>query len=208
MIENIESIIFDYSGTLRDDLDWTFEITMRVFEKMGRGRITLEEYQSEMCLPYMNFYRKYFPGVSQKEIDFLFLCGMQEVQQSGCKLYRGVLKVLELLVRRSVKMVILSSCFHYELIREAEMLGLKKYFPWIFGSVHDKVAKMSCIIKMTGFNPVRTLVVGDMAHDIEAGKIIGAKTVALTWGYWTRERLEKECSPDYIVDSLPEILLL
>jgi phosphoglycolate phosphatase-like HAD superfamily hydrolase len=67
---------------------------------------------------------------------------------------------------------------------------------------------MSCIIKMTGFNPVRTLVVGDMAHDIEAGKIIGAKTVALTWGYWTRERLEKECSPDYIVDSLPEILLL
>jgi len=73
MIEGVKNIIFDYSGTLRDDLDWTFAITMRVFEKLGRKPISLEEYRNQMCLPYMNFYVKYFPNVGQKRIDSPFL---------------------------------------------------------------------------------------------------------------------------------------
>lgn len=208
MIESIKNIVFDYSGTLRDDFDYNYEVTMRVFEKMGGARIPREEYKNEIRLPYMNFYNKYFPDAEQKEIDFLFFQGIDEVGRPKPRLYRGVRETLKLLASRSVKMTILSSGFHYELLRELKMLELEKYFPRIFGGVHNKVTTMPYVMKLMSFNPAVTLMVGDMTHDIDAGRLIGAKTVALTWGYYSRERLEKEASPDYIIDSLPEILLL
>ncbi len=208
MIEGVKNIVFDYSGVIRDDFDYNYEVAMRMFEKMGGARIPREEYKNEMRLPYMDFYNKYFPGAKQKEIDFLFFQGMDEVGHPKPRLYRGVRRTLELLAAQSINMTILSSCFHYELLREVEALGLKKYFPRIFGSVHDKVAIMPYVMKSMGFSPAETLMVGDMAHDIDAGRAVGAKTVALTQGYYTRERLEKETSPDYFIDTLPEILLL
>ena len=46
--------------------------------------------------------------------------------------------------------------------------------------------------------------VGDMTHDIEAGKEAGVKTVALTWGYQSKEILEKH-NPDYIIANISEL---
>jgi len=137
-----------------------------------------------------------------------FFESMDEIGQPVPRLYRGVRETLELLAGRSINMTILSSCFHYELLRELKTFGLKKYFLRVFGSVHDKVAKIPDVVRWLNFDVGRTIVIGDMAHDIDAGRSIGAKTVALTWGYYLRERLEREASPDYIIDSLPEILLL
>ncbi len=208
MIEGVKSIIFDYSGVIRDDFNYNYEVTMKVFEKMGRARIPREEYKNEMRLPYMNFYNKYFPGAKQKEIDFLFFQSMDELGRPEPRLYRGVRRTLELLAERSINMTILSSCFHFELLRELAELGLEKYFPRIFGSVHNKVAIMPYVMKSMGFDPIKTLMVGDMAHDIDAGRAVGVKTVAITRGYYTRERLEKETTPDYFIETLPEILLL
>lgn len=208
MIERVKNFIFDYSGTLRDDLDWTFAITRRVFEKLGCEPISLEEYRNQMCLPYMSFYGKYLPNIGRGRIDQVFFRCMDEVGRPEPRLYPGVRETLEQLAERSIRMTILSSYFHYELLRELDILDIKKYFPIVFGGVHDKVAKISSIVSALDFDVSKTMVVGDMAHDIAAGKSIGATTVGLSWGYYPRERLEREASPDYIIDSLPEILLL
>ena len=46
--------------------------------------------------------------------------------------------------------------------------------------------------------------VGDEIRDIEACKKAGVKVIAVSWGYNSREALEK-CGPDYLVDDVKEI---
>jgi len=52
-----------------------------------------------------------------------------------------------------------------------------------------------------------TYYVGDTAGDIKEAHGAGVKTVAVTWGWHTRERLDK-VNPDYIVESAESLLAL
>ncbi len=54
------------------------------------------------------------------------------------------------------------------------------------------------------FPPERTFVVGDTPHDIECGRAIGAKTVAVATGGCSREQLAAH-HPDFLFDDLSEV---
>ena len=47
------------------------------------------------------------------------------------------------------------------------------------------------------------VVIGDSVVDIKAGKLAGAKTVAVLSGIYTREELEPE-KPDLIIENINE----
>ncbi len=53
-----------------------------------------------------------------------------------------------------------------------------------------------------GFDPKRSIVIGDKAADIDLGKAIGAKTVLVRTGWGTDHEKGKTCEPDAIVDDL------
>lgn len=54
------------------------------------------------------------------------------------------------------------------------------------------------------FSSERTFVLGDTPHDIECGRAIGAKTVAIATGGHTREQLAA-CQPDFLFDDLADV---
>jgi phosphoglycolate phosphatase len=56
-----------------------------------------------------------------------------------------------------------------------------------------------------GLEPAHTLYVGDTAIDMKTAKAAGMPSVAVTWGFRTREELERE-QPTWIVDHPAEIL--
>ena len=51
------------------------------------------------------------------------------------------------------------------------------------------------------FEAARVDVIGDTGHDIACGKAIGARTVAVATGSWSREKLA-ECAPDFLFEDL------
>ena len=54
------------------------------------------------------------------------------------------------------------------------------------------------------FEAYETLVVGDMAVDIQMGFNAGTKTCGVTWGNGSREELT-EAGADYIIDRMEEL---
>jgi phosphoglycolate phosphatase len=50
-----------------------------------------------------------------------------------------------------------------------------------------------------------TLVVGDMAVDIQMGANAGVKTCGVTWGNGTRDELV-QAGADYIIDNMEELI--
>ena len=54
------------------------------------------------------------------------------------------------------------------------------------------------------FSPSKIDVIGDTPRDIACGKAIGARTIAVATGTWSREELAKY-QPDFLIDDLSDV---
>lgn len=66
------NLIFDWSGTLVDDLGPVIEATNFVLGKYGIGPMDREGFRRKFRLPYREFYEEILPGVSLEELEAHF----------------------------------------------------------------------------------------------------------------------------------------
>ncbi|MCC7570780.1 HAD family hydrolase [Candidatus Micrarchaeota archaeon] len=197
-----KNVIFDWSGTLSNDQILVYTATMNAFKKINIETISFEEYRRIYELPYMKFYRKFDKVRSKEEIDKLFLIEFEKL--GSPKPFPGAESLLKKLKQKNINCILLSSHLSKELNLEVDQNGFREYFSEVNGSVHDKVSEINKIMKRNNFTPEETVYVGDMTHDVDAGKHAGVKVVAVTYGYQTREQLQT-ANPDYIVDTMKEL---
>lgn len=151
-----------------------------------------------------------------EKITGFFDCYLQHLSRqlpavSG-RLLPGIVELLEILkTRTDVAIALLTG----NLCRGAELklahYGIWHYFE--FGAYaddhHDRnqlaqVAARRALEKHgVSFAPERTFVLGDTPHDVACGRAIGAKTVAIATGGYTREQLQA-CGPDFLFDDLSD----
>lgn len=198
----IKNIIFDWSGTLSDDFTPVYHASMLVFKKLGREPISMEEYRREFILPYMLFWNKYFPELTKEEENKLYIEAIHQVEEPI--LYDGVKKELERLKLLGIDMIVISSHPHGKLLKEARNYGIQSFFQEINGGVYDKTKTILSILQRNNFEPKQTMYVGDMTHDIDAGKKAGVVTVALGWGYQSEEIL-RSFSPDHYIKNISNL---
>jgi len=201
----IKNIIFDWSGTLSDDLTPVYKASMLVFKKLGKESISLARYKKEFTLPYMIFWNKYFPDITKEEQDNLFSKAIHQVEEPT--LYPEAKNTLKKIDSMNIRMIVISSHPHDKLRKEAKSYGVQHLFQEINGGIHDKTETILSIIQRNKFNPQETMYVGDMTHDIDAGKKAKVVTVALGWGYQTKEKL-MESGPDYYISNILELVKL
>lgn len=201
----IKNIIFDWSGTLSDDFTPVCKAIALVFKVLGHEPISQDECRREFVLPYMLFWHKYFPDLTKEKQDALYLEAIHQVEEPT--IYPGVVSVLEELRSCSISMIVISSHPHDKLITEAAYYGLQPFFQEINGSIHDKTVAIQDILQRNNFSSQETAYVGDMTHDIDAGKKAGVMTVALGWGYQPEEKL-KQANPDHYISSITHLLEL
>ena len=199
---SIKNIIFDWSGTLSNDLTSVYDASMIVFKKLGKPPISLEEYRRKFTLPYMVFWNKYFPKLSKEDEDKLYVEVIHQVKEPT--IYAGVKDELERLKSLGINMIVISSHPHDKLIKEASSYGIQSLFREINGSIHDKTETILEIMKRNNFYPNQTTYVGDMTHDIDAGKKARVITIALGWGYQSKKRLMKS-NPDYYIEDISNL---
>jgi phosphoglycolate phosphatase len=198
----IKNIIFDWSGTLIDDVIFTYSATMKVFEKIGLENITLGKFKKEFTLPYMNFYKKFKKDANKEIIDKLFDEELNLINES--KLFPETKEVLDFLKQRKIKMIILSSYLQESLEKEIKENNLQNFFLDINGGVYNKIQVIAEIIHKNSFKPQKTIYVGDMIHDIDAGKKAKVITVAVSHGYQLKQTL-LEKNPDFLIENLKEL---
>lgn len=51
----------------------------------------------------------------------------------------------------------------------------------------------------------QSIVIGDKPCDIELGHAIGAKTILVRTGYGAMHEKQKDCTPDFVIDSLADL---
>ncbi len=121
-------------------------------------------------------------------------------------IYPGVRETLDVL--GEYRKAVISNKREDLSVKILELLGIEKYFDVVVGSDTTAERKPSPVpllhvLSRLNVEPAYAVMVGDSNLDIEAGKAAGLSTVAVTYGYRTRDKLS---GADYIVDSMPEFI--
>ncbi len=198
----INNIIFDWSGTISNDLLPVWKASSYTFKYFGIKPLTLKEFRTEFILPYMNFYSKFKKDISKKECDEVFFKKFKLLREP--KPFPKVKLILRYLKLKGIKLIILSSHPQKEIEKELKRYKLGDYFRCIYGGIHDKTSGIVRVIKDNKLKRRETAFVGDMTSDIKAGKKTKVITIAVTWGYHLKDKL-LEAKPDYIINNFYEL---
>ena len=199
----VRNVILDWSGTLVDDLMPVFKTTNHVLETCGCPPITLQEFRAEFCLPIRKFYQRRIPDIPQATLEKIFLAQYPE-WRDDIRLLPHTLGFLRFCARRGFGVYIASTVdratYHYQTKR----FGIEDYITKPYIGIEDKTQQIHQILRENALAPRQTLFVGDMEHDIEAGKAGGVHTCAVLTGYNHVEKL-RAMSPDLICEHLGEL---
>lgn len=178
----IKHWIFDWSGTLVDDLGLVISASNHVFNQYGIPEMDRETFRREFCLPYEGFYRRHLPEVEMNEVQTHFRhgFGISDVQVTVLPYSR---EFLELLKSRGYKLYVLSSMCEVAFAEQAVALGMDHYFERTYAGVLDKREVIGQIMVEHGMEQGNTVFVGDMTHDIETAHHAGIMSVGVLTGY-------------------------
>ncbi len=199
----IRNIIFDWSGTLVDDLPAVWEASNYVLTQSGRAEMTLEQFRIEFQLPFTTFYDKHTPHIPMPQLEEWFHGRFRQVQASVCALPHAA-EFLKFCQKQKLRKFLLSTVHpeHFEVQHRASGFGDFLDKPYL--GVWDKRAKIHDILKENNLVPEETLFIGDMAHDIETARHGGVHSCAVLTGYNTLDFL-RAAKPDLICEHLGEL---
>jgi len=200
----IRNIIFDWSGTLVDDLPAVWEATNFVLIQARRPEMTLEQFRAEFCLPFTIFYDKHTPDVPLPQLEEWFHRRFRQVQDSVCALPHAR-AFLEFCRARKMRMFVLSTVTSDHFTVQQRTIGFGEFLDKPYLDVRDKREKIHHILEENNLRPGETLFIGDMQHDIETAKHGGVHSCAVLTGYNTLDQL-RVAQPDLIVEHLGELL--
>lgn len=211
--KNMKTLIWDYNGTILDDLDLCLKIENEMLEERHmKAGYTREQYRSLFCFPVIKYYYKLgytFENESYEQISVEFNERYDE-GFSSCHLTDGFLEKIQEAQEKGYQNVILSACRQDKLLKQTEELGIADYFRERMGMdnmlAESKVEMAKHWMIRSGVNPGECMYIGDTIHDMETAQAIGiGNYVLVACGHQSYEVLHK--ATDHVVHSLREVQL-
>ena len=199
----IRNIIFDWSGTLVDDLPAVLQATNFVLARAGKKEMSLEEFRAEFSLPFKKFYDRHTPDLPLPQLENWFHSEFKRAQSSVIELPHAR-EFLEFCRLQKIRMFLLSSIHddHFEV--QCRTNGFDQFLEKAYTGVWDKLEKIHDVLTENRLRPEETLFIGDMAHDVATARHGGVHSCAVLTGYNTLVQL-RQAKPDLIMEHLGEL---
>jgi HAD superfamily hydrolase (TIGR01549 family) len=212
-IRNIDTIVFDGSGVIIDDIYTVWKADSDAFEACGLGRIdSLEQFKKDFRFPLSEYCMA--KGASSSlipKLDKEFRRAYPKYSRY-IKVFPEVQSVLRKLKQEEITPAIASNIPSLFLREHLQDFEITEYFEAVTGQDDCEEKKPSpkpilVTLEKLGRKPESSAYVGDMEEDIIAGKRANVYTFALSRerNYHPLWRLKRQ-NPDFLISSLDEIL--
>ena len=199
----IRNIIFDWSGTLVDDLPAVLKASNFVLAQSGKPAMSLAQFRAEFQLPFTGFYDRHVPDVPMPQLEEWFHTAYRQSQDSVTELPHAR-AFLEFCRARGFRTFLLSTVHGEHFKNQCRHNGFDAFIDKPYTDVWDKREKIHEILRENRLQPEETLFIGDMEHDIATARHGGVHSCAVLTGYNTLEQL-RAAGPDVIVEHLSEL---
>ncbi len=196
-------VMFDYDGVIVDSLEvFTSRFTQACrengFKEVNASRDVLDLFEGNV---YETMMRR---GLNESTIDKILKRYevLQEEKLANLTLFKGIGVALKQISAKH-KVYVITSNLSNATIRVLNQRGIECFID-VIGAEKEK-SKIKKIRNTMSLHPgTPAYYVGDTKGDMIEGKMAGTKTIGVTWGWHTIEKI-KEGSPDYLANTPEEL---
>jgi phosphoglycolate phosphatase-like HAD superfamily hydrolase/ADP-ribose pyrophosphatase YjhB (NUDIX family) len=202
----IRNVIFDWSGTLVDDLPAVWASTNEVLRHFALPELSLDQFRVHFRLPFEGFYQDFAGRVPLPELEACFHRCFRVRQESVVELPHAR-AFLQFCREQGLRTFVLSTVLDEYYRAQAALCGFAAFIDQAHLGARDKRVEIGRVLSQHGLRPDETLFIGDMQHDIETARHGGVFSCAVLTGYNSLEQL-RASEPDLIVEHLGELQAL
>lgn len=199
---NNPHILWDWNGTLVNDMDLCVFVTNQFMQEQHNKQISRELYQKEFTFPVIDFYHAIgfdFKNITFEEMAEDWISTYKSHFQEKSSLNGEVEETLEHIKGLGLKQSIFSACEINLLNHSINHLELTDFFHLIHGvdnnQASGKEALARQIIEDKHILPDETILFGDTVHDYEVAQNTGMLCVLIANGHQHESRLKKTGAP-------------
>lgn len=198
------NLFFDLDGTIIDSRERLYVLFQQLVEKSS---LTFDEYWNlkKNKIKHEQILKEIFKYSDEELADFQnrWMNKIESTQMLELdKPFENIKFCLDDLRNKNALYLITARQFKDKTISQLENMSLKKYFEDILVT-EQKYEKTSLIKECCKFSQ-NDYIIGDTGIDIKTGKTLGLKTIAVTYGFMSKEVL-KNYKPDYLIDDIMDI---
>jgi phosphoglycolate phosphatase len=202
-------IIWDWNGTLLDDLDYCIGIMNAVMQRRGLAALDRARYHAVFDFPVRDYYARLGFDDAKDSFETLsveFIAGY-DANRLSCALHADTRRILAGVQAAGLTQSILSAYRHETLVEIVTHFGLAPHFAALAGLdniyAHSKAELGRNQVKKLGLPRSEILLIGDTLHDLEVAKEIGVDCVLIAAGHHPEAKLRKH--HDRVLHSLAEL---
>ena len=185
-----ELILWDWNGTLLDDVALCVDALNRLLERHGYvQRYDLTSYREIFGFPIVDYYRRAGFDLAKHPFEDLAESYMADYipASAACPLMEGAVEALAAFRAAGVRQVVLSASPVTTLQQQVTERGVQHYFDRLLGLgdiyAKSKVAVGLRYLAESGFDRRRAVMIGDSVHDFEVAQALGVHCVLQAAGH-------------------------
>ena len=188
-LEQKQHIIWDWNGTLLDDVETAVRAISRILVKKDKPALDTEAYRSVFGFPISSYYERIGLDTSDEQMALISDEFHKNYDQlfDLCKLHVGVIDSLQAVKTRGLCQSILTAAQQDWLMPQLTHFGIRSYFDHVFGLTdflaRSKLERGRQLIEASGIDRHATLMIGDTNHDIDVAKELGIDVIIYADGH-------------------------
>lgn len=206
-VSPIRQVLWDWNGTLLDDLAYAIGVRNRTFPAFGLPRIgSVAEYRRQFTFPVRRYYER--AGVTDETFVAVAHAWMAEYVRGfdAVPLHGDAVETLARFAAAGVRQAVLSATRRDMLESQIARFPIRAYFTDVLGLsdiyARSKEAVGLDYLARCGVPAASTLMIGDTLHDAEVARAMGTGCVLVARGHQSRETLLTAGVP--VMDTLLE----
>ncbi|MBN1411302.1 MAG: HAD family hydrolase [Spirochaetales bacterium] len=188
-------IIWDWNGTLLNDMGACIDAINVMLEKRGVKTIDFDTYRDMFTFPVIEYYRALgfdFDRENFGEVSGEFI-GLYTETARHCPLQPGSSEVIMAFKKRNYEQIIISAMERRLLVKQVAERGLKEYFTDIVGLENIRAkgkynSARECLNRRNAGDNEKILWIGDTFHDYEVAMELGIKCLLVKNGHQNLDR--------------------
>lgn len=210
-ISKYKHIIWDWNGTILNDLDMCVKIINELLEQHKMSTITTEQYKDVFTIPVENYYKAIGFDFDKKSFAVIGKEWMDEYERRKydyAEIHPDAKDIISKIHQNGQSQSILSAYMQHTLEELVDYYNLSDYFDYLVGAgdiyAYGKVEQGKMLMQKLGLQKGESILIGDTIHDYEVAQEIGADCLLTAEGHQTYERLASTgCK---VIHSLKELV--
>lgn len=202
-------IIWDWNGTLIDDLDYCIGIMNVILQRRGLPGLDRVRYHAVFDFPVRDYYARlgFDPARDSFESLSVEFISAYDAHRLECPLQPDARRTLAAIQAAGLTQSILSAYRHETLLDVVGHFGLIPHFIHLAGLdniyAHSKAELGRAQLAKLALPRREILLIGDTVHDLEVARELGVDCVLVAAGHHPAEKLRRH--HPRVLDSLTEL---